>query len=205
MIDARFLSSIIDGIRDILLRGMQTKSCDDKYAAESSGTARAVVTKQQQEVNEYFDMKAEEIDPEQGAQHQASRGLSRVIDPFAGAAFAEMPPEAYAIVNLIASILAAEHCSFSTHQPSETPREPFVQRLYRSLGLAAHLGWAVVHIGLNINNSTALVHGLVVACGHTLLLLGHFRARQVSVGTEKTGKPRLAGDAASQHDARGLL
>ena len=43
--------STIDGVGSILLRGkktladVKTKSCDDKYAAESTGTANAGVTK----------------------------------------------------------------------------------------------------------------------------------------------------------------
>ena len=48
MIDGRFLSSTPDGAGPILLRGkrtladVKTKSCDGKYAAESTGAASAV-------------------------------------------------------------------------------------------------------------------------------------------------------------------
>jgi hypothetical protein len=63
-----------------------------------------------------------------------------VIAPVVGA-FAEMSPDTYAIADLISSVLANEHCSFFTDKPSEA-KSMFTQRLYRSLGLAAHLGWA---------------------------------------------------------------
>jgi hypothetical protein len=52
-----------------------------------------------------------------------------------------MPPGTYAIAGLISSVLANENCSFFTDKPSEA-KSMFTQRLYRSLGLAAHLGWA---------------------------------------------------------------
>ena len=45
---------------------MKTNSCDDKYAAEPTGTANAVVTKQQREVNDEYHKKAEEVDLESG-------------------------------------------------------------------------------------------------------------------------------------------
>ena len=63
-----------------------------------------------------------------------------MIAPVVGA-FAEMSPDTYAIADLISSVLANEHCSFFTDKPSEA-KGMFTQRLYRSLGLAAHLGWA---------------------------------------------------------------
>ena len=54
LIDGRFLSTTLDGVGASLLRGtrtladVKTKSCDDKYPAERSGSACAVVTKRQQ-------------------------------------------------------------------------------------------------------------------------------------------------------------
>ena len=45
---------------------MNTRSCDDKYAAESTGTASAVVTKRQRKVNDEYDKKAAEVDLESG-------------------------------------------------------------------------------------------------------------------------------------------
>jgi hypothetical protein len=44
-----------------------------------------------------------------------------------------------AIADLTSSALANEHFSFFTDKPSEA-KGVFIQRLYRSLGLAAHLG-----------------------------------------------------------------
>jgi hypothetical protein len=62
-----------------------------------------------------------------------------VIAPVAEAC-AEIPPDTYAIAGLISSVLANEHCSFFADKPSEA-KGMFTQWLYRSLGLAAHLGW----------------------------------------------------------------
>jgi hypothetical protein len=69
----------------------------------------------------------------------------RVIAPVVGA-FAEMSPDTYAIADLISSVLANEHGSFFADKPSEA-KGMFTQRLYRSLGLAAHLGWARLLVG----------------------------------------------------------
>jgi hypothetical protein len=52
-----------------------------------------------------------------------------------------MSPDTYAIAGLISSVLANEHCSFFADKPSEA-KGMFTQRLYCSLGLVAHLGWA---------------------------------------------------------------
>ena len=156
LIDGRFLSTTLDGVGASLLRGtrtladVKTKSCDDKYPAERSGSACAVVTKRQQEVNEQYHKKAGELDLEQGTAPGSTGPFrkelneygqkGRVIAPVVGA-FAEMSPDTYAIADLISSVLANEHCSFFTDKPSEA-KGMFTQRLYRSLGLAAHLGWA---------------------------------------------------------------
>jgi hypothetical protein len=51
-----------------------------------------------------------------------------------------MSPDTYVIADLISSVLANEHCSFFADKPSEA-KTMLTQRLYRSLGLAAHLGW----------------------------------------------------------------
>jgi hypothetical protein len=69
----------------------------------------------------------------------------RVIAPVVGA-FAEMSRDTYAIADLISSVLANEHCSLFANKPSEV-KGMFTQRLYRSLGLAAHLGWARLLVG----------------------------------------------------------
>jgi hypothetical protein len=52
-----------------------------------------------------------------------------------------MSPGTYAIADLISSVLVNEHSSFFADKPSEA-KGMFTQRLHRSLGLAAHLGWA---------------------------------------------------------------
>jgi hypothetical protein len=52
-----------------------------------------------------------------------------------------MSPGTYAIAGLISPVLANEHRSFFADKPSEA-KVMFTQRLYCSLGLAAHLGWA---------------------------------------------------------------
>ena len=71
LIDGRFLSTTLDGVGASLLRGtrtladVKTKSCDDKYPAERSGSACAVATKRQQEVNGKYHKKAAELDLEQ--------------------------------------------------------------------------------------------------------------------------------------------
>jgi hypothetical protein len=57
-----------------------------------------------------------------------------------------MPPGTYAIAGLISSALANEHFSFFADKPSEA-KGMFTQRLYRSLGLVAHLGWARLLVG----------------------------------------------------------
>ena len=84
MLDCRFLSSTLDGVGSILLRSkrtladVKTKSCDNKYAAESTGTANAVVTKQQREVNdEYHNLRRQQKSTWSRARHQATRALSR--------------------------------------------------------------------------------------------------------------------------------
>ena len=56
-------------------------------------------------------------------------------------AFAEVSPDIYAISDLVASVLADEHCSYFSEKPSAA-KAMFTQKLYRSLGLTAHLGWA---------------------------------------------------------------
>ena len=52
-----------------------------------------------------------------------------------------MSKDTYIITDLIASVLAEEHCSYFFEAPSAA-KGLFTQRLYRSLGLSSHLGWA---------------------------------------------------------------
>jgi len=51
-----------------------------------------------------------------------------------------MPSGIYAISNLIASVFAADHYSFFSDEPTDI-KGMYTQRLCRSFGLAAHLGW----------------------------------------------------------------
>jgi hypothetical protein len=72
LIDGRFLSTTLDGAGASLFRGTKTlsdartKSCDDKYLAERSGLARAVVTNRQQEVYGKYHKKAGKLDLKRG-------------------------------------------------------------------------------------------------------------------------------------------
>ena len=52
-----------------------------------------------------------------------------------------MSPDVYAIIDLVATALTCEHLSYYDAYPSVV-KGMFQQRIYRSLGLAAHLGWA---------------------------------------------------------------
>ena len=56
-------------------------------------------------------------------------------------AFAELSPDTCAIADLVAAVLAEEHCSYFSEGQSAA-KALFTQQLYRSLGLTAHLGWA---------------------------------------------------------------
>jgi hypothetical protein len=61
-----------------------------------------------------------------------------VIAPVVGG-FAEISLDTTsAIIDHTSSVLANEHCSFFADKPSDA-KGVFTQRLYRSLGLAAHL------------------------------------------------------------------
>jgi hypothetical protein len=66
--------------------------------------------------------------------------IARVVGAFA-CAFAEIPPGTYALAGPTSSVLANEYCLFFADRPSEA-KSMLTQRLYRSLGLAAHFGWA---------------------------------------------------------------
>ena len=63
-----------------------------------------------------------------------------MIAPVVGAV-ADMSLDTSAIIDNTSSVLANEHCLFFADKLSEA-KGVFTQRLYRSLGLAAHSGWA---------------------------------------------------------------
>lgn len=156
VIDGRFLNSTLSGIGVHLLGGIETlvdvktKSCDDRYPAEASGNVGSVVEKRQEGVNTDYQRKVRKLDEEQGTTageqgpftkklHEYGR-KGRVVAPVIGA-FGEVSSDTYAISDLVASALAAEHCSYFADQPSSV-KAMFTERLYRSVGLTAHLGWA---------------------------------------------------------------
>ena len=64
----------------------------------------------------------------------------KVIIPVVGA-FAEMSPDVYAIIDPVATALTQKHLSYFDACRSVV-KGMFQQRIYRSLGLSAQLGWA---------------------------------------------------------------
>ena len=106
--------------------------------------------KRQKQVNDDYHKRAKKLDEKLGnaagqtgpfeneLNQYGQKG--RVAGPVVGA-FAEMSPDTYAIADLVASVLGEEHCSYFADKPSAA-KALFTQQLYRSLGLAAHLGWA---------------------------------------------------------------
>ena len=98
MIDGRFLSSTFDGAKSILLGGIRTladaktKSCDNKYIAESNSTASAVVAKRQREVNNEYHKKATEVDLESGTAPGDTGPFKRLLNEYGqkGRAIAHM-------------------------------------------------------------------------------------------------------------------
>ena len=63
-----------------------------------------------------------------------------------------MPPDVYATIDLVATALTCERLSYYDACPSVV-KVMFQQRIYRSLGLSAHLGWA----RLVINRTKAII------------------------------------------------
>ena len=110
----------------------------------------AVVKKKQKQVNDDYHKRAVNLDEKLGTAVGSTGPFKkelnqygqkgRVAGPVVGA-FAEMSLDTYAIADLVASVLAAEHCSYYSEAPSDA-KALFTQQLYRSLGLTAHLGWA---------------------------------------------------------------
>ena len=56
-------------------------------------------------------------------------------------AFAEMSTDVHSITELIALVQAEKYCSFYNESLADV-KGMFMQRLYRTFGLTAHLGWA---------------------------------------------------------------
>lgn len=156
-IDGRFIDTTTEGDGAQLLGSVRTladiktKSCDDKYAQDSSGATGAVVNKKQSRVNSDYYRKAKKLDADLGTDPDTdgpytkelkSYGKSggEVIAPVVGA-FGEMSSHVYAIVDLVATLLGDSHCRTYSDSPA-TAKAMYTQRIRRSLGLAAHLGWA---------------------------------------------------------------
>ena len=156
-IDGRFIDTTLEGTGAQLfgsvrtLADIKTKSCDDKYARDSSGAVSAVVNKKQGDVNKDYHRKAKALDDELGTDQDCEgpyvkelktygKSGGEVVAPVVGA-FGEMSEHVYAIVDLVATLLGEEHCRTYSDKPA-TAKAMYTQRIRRSLGLAAHLGWA---------------------------------------------------------------
>jgi hypothetical protein len=157
VVDGRFICTSVGGAGAGLLSGtttlvdVKTKSCDDKYTEAASVKVGSAVNKRQRDVNRDYHNRVRKLDEDletpEGEEgpftkelKQHGRDSGRVVAPVVGA-FGEMSSDAYAIADLVASLLAAEHSSFFNEKASEA-KGMFLQRIYRSWGLTAHLGWA---------------------------------------------------------------
>ena len=128
---------------------VKTKTCDAKYPA-ADGTACAVVTRRTTEASQAYLTRARRLDADLGTPPGAKGPFVTELETFGrggkviitvSGAFAEMPPDVYATIDLVATALTCEHLSCYDACPSVV-KGMFQQRIYRSLGLAAHLGWA---------------------------------------------------------------
>ena len=157
VIDGRSLDTRNEGSGHKLLASVRTladiktKSCDSRYAQDSSGRVGAVVNKKQSDVNKDYHDKARELDSslitadpnrEDGYEKEldtyGQEGM--VVAPVLGA-FGEMSEHVYDITDLAADLLAEKHCSTYNDEPKDV-KTMFIQRIRRSVGLTAHLGWA---------------------------------------------------------------
>ena len=155
VIDARASGLTLDGPGAALFGGseslfdVKTKTCDAKYPA-ADGTACAVVTRRANEASRAYLTRAQRLDADLGTspgekgpfetELESFGKTGKVIIPVVGA-FSEMSPDVYAIVDLVATALTCEHLSYYDARLSVV-KGMFQQRIYRSLGLSAHLGWA---------------------------------------------------------------
>jgi hypothetical protein len=114
-----------------LLRGgrtladVKTKSCCDKYPA-APGDSAVMVKKRQKQVNGDNHKRSAKLDGKLGTTAGSGGPFKkelnqygqkgRVAGPVVGA-FAEVSSDTYAIADLIASVLADEHCSYYSEKP----------------------------------------------------------------------------------------
>jgi hypothetical protein len=123
-----------------------------------------VVKKRRKQVNGDYHKRAAKLDEKPGTtagpEGPFKKELNQygqkgcVAGPVVGA-FAEVPPDNYAIAGITASVLADEHCSYYSEKPCEA-KALFTQQLYRSLGPTEHLGWARYPLSAPPPTTTAL-------------------------------------------------
>ena len=107
--------------------------------------------KKQSDVNKDYHDKARELDSSLiTADPNRQDGYEKELDTYGQegvvvapvrGAFGEMSEHVYAITDLAADLLAEKHCSTYNDEPKDV-KTMFIQRIRRSVGLTAHLGWA---------------------------------------------------------------
>ena len=151
VLDGRFVSSSIGGnfVNRESILDVKTKSCDAKYPAAASEVG-AVVNKLAVDIDHKYHKRARDLDSKLGTPDGAkgpfereldSYGLNgKVVVPVVGA-FAEMSTDVHSSADFIALVQAEKYCSFYNESLADA-KGMLMQRLYRTLGLTAHLGWA---------------------------------------------------------------
>jgi hypothetical protein len=155
VIDGRLLGFSFDTVGSRVYGGcktlvdVKTKTCDAKYPIAEGKVASAVERRATEASREYLTRARRldaDLDTPAGTKGPFELELEaygkggRVIIPVVGA-FGEMSSDVYSIVDLVASVLTHEHLSHFTEDPAAV-KGMFQQRIYQSLGLSAHLGWA---------------------------------------------------------------
>ena len=128
---------------------MKTKSCDAKYPAADSEVG-AVVNKLAADIDHKYHKRARDLDSKLGTPDGTKGPFERELEsyglngkdvvPVVGA-FAEMSTGVHSITDFIALVQAEKYCSFYNESLADV-KGMFMQRLYRTFGLTAHLGWA---------------------------------------------------------------
>jgi len=153
VIDGRNILCAFDGVGTRLFSGcktlidVKTKTCDAKYPSAEAKVA-AAADRRASEANRKYLTRARKLDAELGTPAETKGPFElelrsygkdgRVIVPVVGA-FGEMSSDVYAIIDLVASILAHEHLSYYNEHPSAI-KGMFQQSIYRSLGGARRPG-----------------------------------------------------------------
>ena len=155
VIDGRLLGFSFETVGSRVFGGcktlvdVKTKTCDAKYPI-AEGKVASVVERRATEASREYLTRARRLDADLDTptgtkgpfelELEAYGKDGRVIIPVVGA-FGEMSSDVYSIVDLVASVLTHEHLSHFTEDPAAV-KGMFQQRIYQSLGLSAHLGWA---------------------------------------------------------------